>query len=727
MKTNDEILQEIKGEFDNAPEMPESLSKERMVAMLKNKEITPKKKIKILPKITAALAMLTVTLVCFAVYDSLPAQLKDVEPSYQEMQDVQSTQKQPVSYAPIENEVEAQALKKASTNAELKKHIQDLLKREKTYVYNFLGSDDEAADGAAVVTAATSAALAKPGDYFDISAEESRENADDISGSVEYGETNVQVEGVDEADIIKNDGKYIYIVADSRLKIVDTSTMTMLYDEGIKVDDKEADDKNETIMSVSDIYVKGDTLVAVCNYSKHNHETVTTGDMVYCYGYDPSSSETVLVVYDISDRSSPKETRRVSQDGRMISTRMNGSVIYTVTTYTVYSEDVEEKYMPSVNGELIGCDCVYIYDDKSTVYTLLTAFDTAKNDDEVSKVTVLGEGVDVYCTNDTLYVGGNSYDSEIEKTNIFAFSLDGTNIAYKASGVVKGCFLNQFSIDEHNDCLRIATTYYDYKKDKDVSNVYIMDKELNLIGKLEDIADDEQVKAVRFMGDTGYVVTFRNTDPLFTLDLSDPTKPAILGEVKLPGYSTYLHPIGNGYMVGIGYDGDEENANLDTVKVSVFDVRDPKNPKESDTFVIKDVQTEVNNDPKAFICNEAKGYIGFPVIHYEYGETVRQVLSYKILKTENGKIVSHEGFTHSNEDYNVYGYGFFRGTYIGEKLYTIDRGSVIEHSLTSGKVLRSCDILGEYEETDGTIRTAHVKGDTGIVVQTTAKPTSAAE
>ena len=130
---------------------------------------------------------------------------------------------------------------------------------------------------------------------------------------------------------------------------------------------------------------------------------------------------------------------------------------------------------------------------------------------------------------------------------------------------------------------------------------------------LSDIAKDEQIKSVRYMGQYGYVVTFRNTDPLFVIDFSDPTKPEIKGEVKLPGFSEYLHPVGNGMLVGIGYDGDEENANFRSVKISLFDVSDPTKPLEIDNHVIKNASTDVNYDPKAFLYYPEENTIGIPL------------------------------------------------------------------------------------------------------------------
>ena len=721
MKRNDENNYTLKEAFASSPDLPESLSKERMVEMLKEKNITPKKKVKILPKIASIAAVLVVTLICMNVYHLIPVELQDVEPSYET---------QEVTYPVIENTVKPHTLKKADSNAELKKHMETLFSREYHFnffddkvssdiAYDYVINSAVAPESAVGTTQAATQAVTNE-ESVELKGETTGSNSSaDKFDSTEHGQTNIQVEGIDEADIIKNDGRYLYIVSsgiktDTRLKIVDTETMTLLYDEFIK-------GEKDNVLGIRDIYVNGDILVANCIESGYDNKTYVAADSVYTPGYNPWRSDTVNVVFDISDRSSPKEIRRVSQNGSLLSSRMNGSVLYTVTYYTVYNDTLEENYMPKVNGEFIGCDCVYIYDEKSTGYTVVTAFDTKEKNGEVSKASVLGSGAEVYCTADTLYVGMYEYNSGETKTNIFAFSLDGVNVAYKASGAVKGQFLNQFCFDEHKDCLRVATNYYDYKTDKDISSIYVLNKDLQLIGKLEDLAYDEQIKSVRFMGDTGYVVTFRNTDPLFTLDLSDPATPKVLGEIKLPGYSAYLHPIGDGYMVGIGYDGDEENVKWGTVKVSVFDVRDLLNPKETDTFVIKDAETDVNGNPKAFISSKSMGFIGIPVRHYDSNPDYEYVLSYKIIKIENGKIISHKGFTHPN-DMPKYGYQLFRGTYIGEKLYTINMNMVAEHSLTSGEKLRTVDILGDYDENTETSQTAPVNYNSDVVMKTTAAP-----
>ena len=227
----------------------------------------------------------------------------------------------------------------------------------------------------------------------------------------------------------------------------------------------------------------------------------------------------------------------------------------------------------------------------------------------------------------------------------------------------------------------------------DVSSVYVLDSELKVIGQVTDLAKDERVKAVRFIGNTGYVVTFRNTDPLFIIDFSEPTDPIITGELKIPGYSYYIHPLGNDYLVGIGYDGTDENAKFDTVKISVFDVRDKTNPKETDAFVIKDAYCLVSETPKALFYYAERNLLGIPV-RFDKNATVKTIQTFTI---KDGKITDQLGYVHfySSNTYDIY-YGYysdiFRGTYIGNMLYTISNNEIFEHNLDSGENTRMCAI-----------------------------------
>ena len=707
----------LKKSFDDeAPELPESLKKENVIKMLEEEKNKPQiKKKHIFPKILATAAALIIVVASATV---IPVIVPDkplvdatttTEGLKQESEAVttssaESTKKQET----IDNGIKAAGLKQAQSNEELQNHFVKLYRENKIddFFDDIYGVAEESVEflndnivyntGADMDTAPESA---MPGETQAITSAAAAQNNKNESGTgsddrvVNYGQTNTQVENVDEADIIKNDGKYLYILSGGVynygkrvVSVVDAGNM--------KVASKIEIDEAGFYYNIQEMYVNGDRLILIATEYEREEEGKVIGDVAYS-SYNTEGC-TVSFLYDISDRKNPTLIRKVSQDGSSyISSRMIDGVLYTLSSYFVRgnSEDeVKANSVPEVNGEFIACDCIYVYDYDSERYTLLSAYDTKLNGGEVNSLSILGGGEEAYCSGDALYVARHNYDNnEGAYTEIYSFSLNGTDIAYKASGTVKGDFLNQFSFDEYNGNLRVATTYYSYKHDVDVSSIYVLNKNLELIGSLEDIAYDEQVKSVRFMGDTGFIVTFRNTDPLFTLDLSDPTAPKVVGEVKLPGFSSYLHPAGDGLVVGLGYDGDEENADFSSLKVSLFDVSDMKNPKEVDTFVLKDVSSAALYNHKAFIYYPQENLIGFPVEHYADGT----VLSYKLLKIENRVIESHLGYVHKTERMTG---DVFRGTYIGNKLYTIDNYNVCEFDIATASLLRECEILDVEED-----------------------------
>lgn len=717
---------ELKNRFnEEAPELPEGLKKENVIAMLEKNKATPKKKKKhiFLKAVSVAAALVIVIGSVYALPLIMPERgLIEAETTVPE-----TTQ---VVFKPIENGLKATKLLQAKSTDDLKNHFLKIYRENKvddlidsafdvgfgalkgnasadgampeSYVVYAAAPEAEApmeTTAAAATTVAQvvtqAATMAAPEAAPEVpTVDEYADDALSIEDAEEsYGKTNTQVENVDEADIIKNDGKYLYILSGGVHKV--ERRVTILSASDMKVVSRIKLENDDYYYNIQEMFVNGDRLVLLATETEKKEydgdDVITYGYYDMAYPYYGGDSETVSFVYDISDRENPELVRKVSQDGReYISSRMIDGVLYTVSSYWVRGsseEEIKENSVPDVNGEEIKCDCIYIYDYDSEQYIVLSAYDTKLDDGEVSSLSILGSGDEVYCSQDALYVAGRQYDAETgDATEIYSFSLDGTEISYRASGAVKGTVLNQFSLDEYKENLRIATTYYSYKRDVDVSNVYVLNKDLQLIGKLEDIAYDEQVKSVRFMGDTGYIVTFRNTDPLFTLDLSDPTAPKVVGEVKLPGFSSYLHPVGDGLVVGLGYDGDEENADFNTVKVSLFDVSDLKNPKEVDTFVLKDVYSQALDNPKAFITYPEENLIGFPVEHYDR-ETV---LSYKLLKIEDGEISSHLGYVHETERFTG---DVFRGTYIGQKLYTIDNYNVCEFDIDTAEMLRKCQIL----------------------------------
>ena len=655
----------LHGEFNDCPPLPDSLSKRNMVSKLKT--LSPEKDTSInFRQLGTIAAAMVVVVICAIVGTSGLFENRNIEHQETLLNDVMSTQP-PTQGLPqkAENVLTADAnLSQVESREELVEWFRKGYEENGKYLfYNYGVIYDDAIGMNTAVDMDGIGVTAAPSANGTVN-ESTGSSSADLKG---HAETNTQVKGVDEGDIIKTDSRYIYFLgsdtggSNKKLRIIDTETMEAVFDSYIY-------DENGDILWVSDIYVSGDTLVAVCTM-KNTYDVYSSA-----YGYYASSGTTIAMSYDITNRSQPKLIRSNTQDGSYRSSRMVGNVLYTVSQYYVQAESeeaIESVCIPKVGGAEIGCDCIYLPENAGNSYILLTALDVTDNS-EVSSVAVLGNTGNYYCSEDTFYVVAENYnykDDSVEireKSVINSFSLDGTNIAYKASGEVTGDIINQYSLDQYEGNLRIAVTYFNNKTGKNVSSLYVLDENLDVIGKLEDIANNEQIKSVRYMGKEAYIVTFRNTDPLFAIDLSDPKAPAVKGELKIPGYSAYLHPIGDNLLIGIGYEGDSQNADFNSVKISLFDISDPKNLKELDKLVYLNASTAVRDNPKALLYKADESIIGIPVNTYD--DKTEEYLFYLIQVKDNKLTLKHK-LLHTSGYY--VGVNHFRGTYIGDDFFTV--------------------------------------------------------
>ncbi len=674
---NKDTFDILHSEFDENIKLPDSLSKKNVVAKLK--EISPEKQSTIsFKKLASLAAAMIVVMVCAIVATTDWREDQSIE-----IQDIANSTT-PVTQSAIAPTLNNQVVPEGETallRANSRDDIVDKFKnlyKDNNNRYNYLfgyGADMDGYKGVADVTMAAPESNGAVNESYDNAA----------SGSaIDHAETNTQTQGVDEGDIIKTDSRYIYFVGsdgsgNKKLKIIDSLNMTAVYNSYLY-------DENGDIIWVSDMYLKDDILVAVCA-KKADYYTYRGGAMIDAVY--PTSANTVIVSYDITDRADPKLIRRETQDGSYSSSRLIGNILYTVSQYYVRAESeeaIENVCIPKVGNNEITCDCIYLPENMGESYICLTALDISDKDGRISAVAVLGSTENYYCSQDTFYIVADEYDytsARVEvrdKTVINAFSLDGLNISYKATGEVKGSTSrSQYSLDQYENNLRVATTYYNYNTQKNESSLYVLDESLDIIGKLEDIANNEQIKSVRYMGKKAYVVTFRNTDPLFAIDLSDPKNPTILGELKLPGYSAYLHPIGENLLLGIGYDGDANNADFNAVKLSLFDISDPVNLKELDNIVLKNVSTTVLYNPKTLIYKADEGIIGMPTHCYDYSDEY----SYYLIRVQGSELEIMHKMLHSKGSYvNIES---FRGTYIGDKFFTVSDYIVKKFDFATGK------------------------------------------
>ena len=651
---NKDTFDILHGEFDDCPELPNSLSKRNIVAKLKNVPQEKKSTISFKKLASIAAALVVVAVCAFAATRDFREDIAiENDVVHQTAPITQSAVVPPVS----DKKPTADAKISQAKNRE---EIVEIFRKnysENGRYYYVLYNDifDSATDMAAPESATGSVGSA----------------SDNMNSSVqlkEHAETNTQTKGVDEGDIIKTDSRYIYFIgsdtggSNKKLRIIDTQTMEAVFDSYIY-------DENGDILWISDIYVNGDTLVAICTM-QNSYDAYSRA-----YGYYGDTGTTIVMSFDITKRNQPKLIRSNTQDGSYRSSRMVGNILYTVSQYYVQAESeetLENVCIPKVGGAEIGCDCIFLPETAGDSYILLTALDTTSKDSAVSSVAVLGNSGNYYCSEDTFYVIAEDYNykdnnPEIrEKTVINSFSLDGTSIAFKATGEVTGRIINQYSLDQYEGKLRIATTCFNNRTNKNVSSLYVLDKNLDTIGKLEDIANNEQIKSVRYMGKQAYIVTFRNTDPLFAIDLSDPKNPTVKGELKIPGYSAYLHPIGDNLLIGIGYEGDSQNADFDSVKVSLFDISDPTNLKELDKLVYPKTSTSVRENPKELIYKADEGILGMPMNTYDENGVDRL---FYIIQVKDNKLTLKHKLMHLSGHYK--GINHFRGTYIGDSFFTV--------------------------------------------------------
>ena len=487
--------------------------------------------------------------------------------------------------------------------------------------------------------------------------------------SSEHSDTNLQVAGVDEADIVKTDGRYLYVLSKGQIVIVDPNDGQPQKLTAFTPSHGEANG-----YGVSGMYLTGDRLVLMQ------------------YRYTQGRATTAALIYDIADPEQPSLVTCFEQDGGEISSRVIGDVLYTVSKHTVRSNPIEEEpatFVPSIacDGEtaVLAANDIYVCEE-SAQYVVVTAVRVSEKGERLSQKAVLTTGNTVYANLENLYVAGGFYNG---KTQLVRFALNGGKIEQQAQAEINGTLLNQFAMDEYEDHLRVVVTEYGTRG---TTNALLMlDKNLNTVGAIKGLAEDERVYSVRFDGAVGYFVTFRQVDPLFTVDLSDPTKPMIQSELKIPGFSQYLHPYGDGLLLGIGRDADE-NGRMGNMKLSMFDVSDPTAVAEIDVYVSDAVFGEVLTNHKAALIDVNKNLIGFST------DTEYCVYGYD---AENGFTLKAQMALSGS--YNT------RGVYIGEYLYVVSASEVSAYRLEDFAPVGMLPIMQEQEaKPTETVRTSAV-------------------
>lgn len=523
----------------------------------------------------------------------------------------------------------------------------------------------------------------------------------------DVSETNVQVEGVDEADIVKIDANYIYALRDQKLQIMTTGRGNLNILHTVQ----------ETGFRPQQLFITSDKLILIGNETNTEIKTIEEGDRILTV---PVYRQDALMVkvYDNSnlENEAPKLMKSFGVEGNYLSSRLVEDYVYVVANqYTNYGGPImpmilENDLQNTIKSTEISFDELSYFPghvSNNIMYTMGI---------DLNNLTVEGLDVDayigggntLYADKDSLYLAlqsnsGMWWREWRQDTEIFSFDLNEGKIDFKAQGNVPGYIINQFAMDEYNDHFRIATTRWGSEDaalgNTTLNNLYILDSELDQVGSIENLAPGETIFSTRMLGDQVYIVTYRQVDPFYVIDTSNPEEPEVLGYLKIPGYSNYLHPYDENTIIGVGMETKlvEDRVVNDGVKISLFDVSDFTNPVEKDKIILGEgnSSTDIAYDHKAFLFNKDKNILAIPVnvVSGDYHRYAKDAYIFNFTEEEmlNFKgVISHVSLNESEKAYYDYDDSISRIMYIGNDLYTLSNNWL---KLNDFETLDSIDLL----------------------------------
>lgn len=519
----------------------------------------------------------------------------------------------------------------------------------------------------------------------------------DVEAMTEHSTTNVQVAGVDESDIVKTDGTYLYVVSGPTLYILrayppdQAAVLSRI-------------DLNETYDA--EIYVHGSRLVVLGN----KHPYLYFADHGFMYPY---LGEAFVKVYDVSDRAKPILARTVVLNGTLSGSRMIGDYVYVVVNQpatlpgsndTDFEVNLPKIYVDGSVKEVQPTEIRYVNVSDTFYYftTVLSVNAITDAETPTYESFLAGSAACMYVSPSNMYLAIPNTTAWIlpektgevrEETLIYRIKFDRQNIVCEAEGAVSGSVLNQFSMDEYNGFFRIATTTWTGNASH--NSLFILDANLKVVGKLEDLAPGERIYSVRFMGGRCYLVTFKQVDPFFVIDVSNPAQPSVLGYLKIPGFSGYLHPYDESHIIGIG----RQDSNL---KLSLFDVTNVNAPTETAQYIVEGNWSDSTAlwDHKAFLFDGSKQLLTLPVsIWWTYIENNTYYTKGYWQGAYVFDVSLEQGFTlrgritHANttDPYN-FGFEVKRILYIGRVLYTVSDKTIQMHDLDSLVLVKELEL-----------------------------------
>ena len=542
-------------------------------------------------------------------------------------------------------------------------------------------------------------------------------------GGSDYSTTNNQVEGVDEADRVKTNGDYIYsALGEGKVVITDIRNPERIV--------KASEIKFGQDFYSSQLFLQDNTLIVLGEKYFPSETRKISGTSIDSM---PINGMTNVQFYDVSNPKRPLLIREIGTEGYLNGARKTGNMLYFVTNvrpaFEWFKEIDGNALRPRVYDSKESKDIKGLaYSNISILpgamepsYSVITAIDiSSPTENKVVTKGYLGGSEQLYMSKENLYLTATKYEEDMlggpissrmiwnpgnSNTEVFKFALNKTNVKFHSSALLKGNLLNQFSMDEHKGYFRAVTTEGNMWDEKNISknHLFILDENMKHTGSVEGLAKGERIYSARFMGDKAYMVTFRETDPLFVIDVANPAAPKVLGELKIPGFSNYLHPLDENHLIGFGYEtearknpgGGEPLILTGGMKISLFDVSDFANPKEKDTEIIggRGTYSPIQYDHKALFQHKERNLYGFPVIVYketgkpDYVEYQSSGALFYEITAENGIVLKGDLLKakEKGQMYEEWEKEVQRILYSKDTLYTVSMKELKSYSLDTFK------------------------------------------
>lgn len=483
-----------------------------------------------------------------------------------------------------------------------------------------------------------------------VSKDVAKAEASSASGSGDFSETDVQVEGVMEGDIVKTDGAYIYVIK----RMVDGSKVIIYKAEGKKT--SRMSQINLANSDVLELYLEGAKLFAITQKWEEIEEE------------DGAEEKTAIDVFDISDASAPEKIKSHTQSGVYSTSRLSGGYLYTFSDYYVEGDGHEssnpDTFVPKTDDVYSGEEQIQITEEESNHYTVMTSLKTDAPDKFENTFSSFGDSDVFYVTNNHIYVTNPIYDdgflSEM-RTQITCFSYKDGAFEKGKSVQVRGRINNSYYMHEYNGYFCFV---YTREASGGTTNGLCIMEDMKKVGELSGLGKNERIYSSYFIDNMAYFVTYRETDPVFAVDMKNPKKPVLKSELKLPGFSSYLHSFGDGKLVGIGMGEKDDGINYyEAVKMSLFSYDKEQQLKEETSFLIqRDTNSIAGENHRAVFVDEERGLVGLGIERFDSTSKI----SYQLYQYKKGtwKCLIRQKKISSIED--------VRGIRIGDYFYIVD-------------------------------------------------------